>query len=40
MGVKSHEDGKHEYAMTRVGLNVAANSELISSDNITALVST
>lgn len=40
VGVKSHEDGKHEYAVTRVGLNVAASPELISSDNITALVST
>lgn len=40
VGVKSHEDGKHEYAVTRVGINVAASPELISSDNITALVST
>lgn len=40
VGVKSHEDGKHEYAITRVGRNVAASPELISSDNITALVST
>lgn len=40
VGVKSHEDGKHEYAVTRVGLNVAASPEIISSDNITALVST
>lgn len=40
VGVKSHEDGKHEYAVTRVGLNVADSSEIISSDNITALVST
>lgn len=40
VGVKAHEDGNHEYAVTRVGNNVAANPDLISADNINALIST
>ena len=40
VGVKAHEDGNHEYAITRVGSNVAANPDLISADNISALIST
>lgn len=39
-GVKAHEDGKHEYAIKRVGNNVAANLETISSDNVTAILNT
>ncbi len=40
VGVKAHEDGNHEYAVTRVGSNIAANPDLVSADNINALIST
>lgn len=40
VGVKAHEDGNHEYVVIRVGNNVAANPDLISADNINALIST
>lgn len=40
VGVKAHENGKHDYAVKKVGAAISDNVDMISSENITALVDT